>query len=233
MNDLKNLKQEIIEIGEILSSKNLVAGFDGNISLRYQENLLITASSTYKGKLKEEDIVLIDKQGNILEGRKPASSEYKLHVKVYENREDINAVIHAHPVMISALSLLDIPVISAFTPESYTLLGDIPVAPYKAPGSDALAESILHFVKECNNIVLAKHGSLNYANSLFAALNSLEKVEALCHKLYLLSANPVLTQDKSIALSPEEKAELDLLAEKYKVKRFLLKDASQLENWPK
>ena len=87
-------KQLIIKYGKQLGIKNMSPATSGNISVRFDENILITASETSLGDLYEEDIVQIDIKANkIGEGKKP-SSEKNMHCAIYRKRPDINAFIH-------------------------------------------------------------------------------------------------------------------------------------------
>ena len=96
LNEILNMKNEIIKYGKKLGDKNMSPATSGNISVRCGENILITASGTCLSDLAEDEIVLIDKNSNILEGGKKPSSEKNLHIAVYNLRPDINAIIHCH-----------------------------------------------------------------------------------------------------------------------------------------
>jgi len=209
---LKNLKQSMIEAGRILYEKNLLAGFDGNISIRTEKGVWITASESYKGFLKEEDLVLIDFSGKMLEGSRKASSEAKLHLKIYEKRPDISHVIHAHPVKSTALTIAGIPLIPCLTAEAYLLLGKVPLAPYQAPGSIGLASSIERFVKQTNFFLLEKHGAGAFGNDFYTCIDRLEKIEALAEKTWLLLSAGIPIEKK--VFTPKERKELNEIKKK-------------------
>ena len=96
---LEQIKNEIIKYGDIIDAKSYSPGTSGNISVRYEDKILITASGSSNGDLAYEDLVLIDFDGNSLEpsSSKKASSEKMLHVEFYKKRPDVNAIIHVHP----------------------------------------------------------------------------------------------------------------------------------------
>ena len=96
MKDLAELKQEIIKYGKLAGEKNFTPGVSGNISARYGENVLITASGTANGYLEEDDLSVVDFSGNLILGNKKASSETPLHLEFYRMREDINYIIDMH-----------------------------------------------------------------------------------------------------------------------------------------
>lgn len=203
---MKKIKKQIVKISHILSKKNLVSGFDGNISVRAKQGFWITANKTYKGILQEEEIVLIDYEGNIIKGKKKPSSEYRLHAAIYEKRKDVQAIIHAHPLYATALTIAGLPFIPCLTAEAFLVLGQIPTAPYQAPGSQALAESIVPFLSETNVILLEKHGAIAYGNSLLEAIDLLEKLESASQKILLMHQNQLL--NNSVLFSLKQRQEL-------------------------
>jgi L-fuculose-phosphate aldolase len=203
--------KRIIETGRILYEKDLVAGFDGNISIRNGKKIYITASGVYKGNMRKEDISLIDMEGRVLRGKKP-SSEYRLHLKAYRERPDVNAVVHAHPVNTTALSIAGIPMIPCLTAEAYFILGNVPTAPFALPGDVSLAESIVPFVKKSDVIILEKHGCVTFGKDLFYCLDRMEKTEALARKIWLLRGAGMNIREK--VLSPLQRKNLEELRKK-------------------
>ena len=179
-------KNDLVEVARKLAEKNLVAGFDGNLSCRTRKGMLITASGVYKGTLTRKDIVEIDFKGRLLRGHKRASSEFLLHAAVYEERPDVRAVIHAHPPLVTALSLMGFPLVPCLTAEAFLLLGLVPQVPYAPPGDKALSEGARPFLKETNQLVLSQHGALAYDADLWASLDKLEKMEMLALKIFHL-----------------------------------------------
>ena len=104
MKNLQDLKNEIIEYGKLSGIKNFTPGYSGNISARYGDKILITASGTSNGYLSDEDLVVMDFNGNLVDGDKKPSSEKMLHVQFYKQREDVNYIIHVHPPFLSAFA---------------------------------------------------------------------------------------------------------------------------------
>ena len=89
MKSLEELKSEIIEYGRLAGIKNFTPGYSGNISARFGDKILITASGTANGYLKNDDLVIMDFDGNLIEGDKKPSSEKMLHAQFYRQREDV------------------------------------------------------------------------------------------------------------------------------------------------
>src|SRR3989338_5057205 len=93
---IKKTRAAIIEIGKMLWDKNLATGLNGNISARVEkEVILMTAHGTCLGRLEERDILLLDLDGNLLEGGK-VSTERLLHTDIYRNFSDTKTVVHTH-----------------------------------------------------------------------------------------------------------------------------------------
>ncbi|MFW9817724.1 MAG: class II aldolase/adducin family protein [Candidatus Thorarchaeota archaeon] len=172
------LRQEMLTTGKKLYQKDFIAATEGNFSMRLDENrILATPSGICKGEMNPEDLVIIDIQGNHLQGKRRASSEILLHLEAYRQRPDITAVIHAHPPYCIALMLagkgLDRPILA----ENVILLGKIPIAPYARPSTQKVAESIRPYIAQTDCILLDYHGSLTAGNSLQEAFYKLEMME--------------------------------------------------------
>ncbi len=181
------LKKEIISVCDLMYKKGLICATDGNVSVRYQKSeILITASGTHKGLLKEDDIILTDLEGNIISGRKKPSSEIKMHIEVYHRCQGVRAVIHAHPPFCTALSLTGEKFPTSFTPEVFITFGEtVPVARYATPSTREVPESIAPFLPEHKAIILAHHGSLTFGKTVWEAFYMLEKLENAAYVYFL------------------------------------------------
>lgn len=175
---IEKYKQDICEIGRRMYARELVAANDGNISIKVDENkLLITPTMMSKGYMVEDDIILIDYEGHVLMGSKKPSSEYLLHTTVYKNRQDINAIVHAHPVTVSAFAICSRPVDMRYMPEAIMSLGVFPVAEYARPGTRQLAQSIMPYINDHNGCILANHGAVSWAKDIYSAYYIMEQLE--------------------------------------------------------
>ncbi len=180
-----NIKEEICFIGKRMYERGLVASNDGNISVRTENGILVTPTLTSKGYMKEEDLVLIDMDCNILAGTKKPTSEAKLHIEVYKNRPDINAVVHSHSPYACAFAINRKAVNERYMPEAIMTLGVIQVADYAKPSSMELAKSILPFIENHNGVLLANHGPVTWGKSLLEAYNFMEQLEFYCKTVIL------------------------------------------------
>ena len=100
------IKKEICEVGHKLYMKNFVAANDGNISCKVDDDIIwTTPTGVSKGFMTPDMIIKIDADGNKLEGKLNPSSEIKMHMRVYRERPDVNAVVHAHPPTATAYAV--------------------------------------------------------------------------------------------------------------------------------
>ena len=180
------MKNEIIKYGKKLGEKNMTPGTSGNISVRDGENVLISASGTCLADLNEDEIVLIDKNSQVIDGEKKASSEKNLHNAIYTKRPDINAIIHCHAPYVSSFAVCHIPLSKPILSENVFYFGEIPLADYALPGSEELVENTVKYFDRHDVVLLANHGVIVGAKDLKNAYYSMETVEAYA-QIYLNS----------------------------------------------
>jgi L-fuculose-phosphate aldolase len=161
---------------------------DGNISVRLSEGrILITPAGVYKAWLEPHQIVLMDLTGKPIHrtAQKP-SSEYLMHLAVYRQRADVQAVIHAHPPMSVALTLIGQPFPAEIVPEGLTAFGEVPTVPYARPGTAQMGENLSPYLAQYDVLLLDHHGSLTVGKTLEEALIKLERLEAIA-QLWMLA----------------------------------------------
>lgn len=186
---VKKLKTEIIEIGKLMYQKGYNVSMDGNISVRISDReLLLTATGARLGFLTEGDIVMTDYDGKLLEGGRDATSEKILHLEIYRERNDVNAVIHAHAPYSVALSMLDIDIENNL----YATVAPIPITEFAMPSSKESYLNMKPYIKEYNWGILRRHGVVAYEKDLLGAFLRLEGMEHLAKMLiYAVSAGDV------------------------------------------
>ena len=176
----------MVRIGRLMWERGYVAAEEGNLSARLgPDRLLVTPSGLSKGFLAAEDLVVIRPNGEMVStyrgrGQQP-SSEILMHLEVYRQRPDANAVVHAHPPLAIAFSIAGVTLARCILPEVVITLGGIPTADYATPGTSEVAESISQAICDHDAIVLAHHGTLTVGKTLWAAYLQLEKVEHAAH----------------------------------------------------
>jgi L-fuculose-phosphate aldolase len=176
------LRREMVRVGRLMWERGFVAATDGNLSARMGANrLLVTASGVSKGFLSDEDLVIIRMDGEPVSsyrGRDSRpSTEIAMHLEVYHQRPDVNAVVHAHPPLATAFTIAGVSLARCVIPEVIVALGGIPTAEYATPGTPEVPVSIQQAIGEYDAMILAHHGSLTVGDTLWEAYLRLEKVE--------------------------------------------------------
>ena len=180
----RDLRLAIIEAGRICYSSGLMHANTGNISVRLgSDRVVITPSKLCKGRLEPEDLLIIDLDGAIIKANtsrnRKYSSEAPLHLEIYRQRPDIRAVIHAHPVNATTLTVAGISFPVDILPEVLEELGPVPTTRFTLPNSFDDADAIREYVKEHNAILIRNHGAVTFGVNLEVALNHLEQVESV------------------------------------------------------
>ncbi len=171
-------KKTILEVGRRMYAKNFVASNDGNISCKVDENKIwCTPTGVSKGFMTEEMLVLMDLDGNVLRGSCKPSSEIKMHLRVYKENPNVNAVVHAHPPAATSYAIAGLPLNRAILTEAVLNLGEIPLARYAMPGTEEVPNSIAPFVNTHNGCLLANHGALTWGNDVMEAWMRMESIE--------------------------------------------------------
>ncbi len=199
--NLEQIKNEIIRYADIIDCKGFSPGTSGNISLRYQDKIIITASGVSNGNLSYDDLVVIDFEGKLIEGKQKASSEKMLHVEFYKKRADINAIIHVHPTFLSSFAAakkgLEEPVMA----ENVYYFGEIPLADYALPSSMELVNNTAKYFDKYNAILMANHGFIVGDVDLAQAYLKLELAESYAQIVLnaKLLGGAVLLNEKEVA----------------------------------
>ena len=163
----KNIR-EIIDVSKEIYDKGLVSGKAGNISARFKgknsDVIAITPTLKSLSDLNEEDIVLVDFDGNTLTKGKP-SSEVNMHLEIYKNRPDVNAIVHTHSPYATGFAFSDkkLKRLEGFGAIKNPYLADID---YEKPGSDELAKSAGKGLGDEDVLILKNHGVICVSDSL-------------------------------------------------------------------
>ncbi len=175
---LENLKQELIEYGKLAGIKNFTPGYSGNFSARYGDKILITSSGSANGYLSEDELVLMDFDGNLIEGNKKPSSEKMLHAEFYKQRPDVNYIIHVHSPYLSSFACCHIPLDEPVMAENVFYFGQIPLAEYGLPSSMDLVEKTAKYFKDYDAVLMANHGFIVGDKTIKDAFLKLELAES-------------------------------------------------------
>jgi L-fuculose-phosphate aldolase len=173
-----SLRAAIVEVGRRMYARGYTASNDGNISVRLgTDRLLMTPKSVCKGFMTPEMMCITDLEGRKLQGDRDPSSEMLMHLEVYRQRPDVQAVVHAHPPIATGFAVAGIPLDRAVLAEVLTTLGSIPIAEYATPSTKELPAAVRKYITAHDGMLLANHGALTVGADLFSAYYKMETIE--------------------------------------------------------
>ncbi len=193
------IKQQICQMGKRMYDSGFVAANDGNISVKLSETeVLTTPTGVSKGFMTPEMLVKVDREGRVLEacGNWRPSSELKMHLRVYKERSDVGAVVHAHPPYATTFAVSHIPLNKPLIAEAVVSLGCVPVAEYGTPSTSEVPDAVARYLEYFDAVLLANHGALAWGQDLITAYHKLESVEFYA-KLTFLSMQLGTAQELS------------------------------------
>ncbi len=174
----REYRQDIVDIGRLIYQKGWVAANDGNISIRLdQETILSTPTGVSKGMMHPDDLITVDYEGNKILGRLERTTEIAMHLTIYKMRPDVQAVVHAHPPVSTGFATAGLSLSKALLPEVVIGLGCVPLAEYGLPGTPELTEPMLPLIPKYDAILLANHGAVSYGKDVKQAFFRMETVE--------------------------------------------------------
>lgn len=180
MNNYQKIKEQICDVCHKMWQLGWVAANDGNVSVKLPDgNFLTTPTAISKSFMTPEKVLKIDSKGNILEaadGFRP-SSEIKMHLRCYEERDDIGAVVHAHPPTATAFAVAHLDMDRYSMVEAALIIGSVPVTPYGTPSTYEVPDAITPYLQEHDVLLLENHGALTMAEDLLTAYYHMETLE--------------------------------------------------------
>ena len=172
------LRKAIATVCRRLWERGLVAGQDGNVSVRLgRDRILVTPAGYSKVDVTPGDLVLLRLGGTKVSGNNAASSEVAVHLRAYARRPDVRAVVHAHPPTATGFALAGEPLPESALTEVGVLLGPIPLVPYGVPGTTELADRFEPFWSGHDAFLMANHGALTLGPDLRVAHQRMETLE--------------------------------------------------------
>ncbi len=208
-----NYADDIKKAGKYLFDKSFVAANDGNISVKIAEDqILITCTGISKGAISEDDIVRMDMAGRVLSGSRKPSQEYRMHLKIYESRLDVCAIVHAHPPKATAFAVAGLGIDKVSLPEVILSLGSVAFAEYGTPTTEALSENVAKAIGNCDVAILQNHGAVAVGKSVMDAYYKMETLEHTCAiSLYarLLGGEKTLNKQEADRLFEIRKSAVD------------------------
>jgi len=192
-------KRIVVDSCKRMAGEELVKGTWGNVSMRNGDKVYITPSGFPYDIMREDDIMVIDLEGNVLEGTHSPSSEWKLHIAIYKKREDVGFILHTHPVY-SSIASVTMDAVPSLIEDSAMICGpEIKVAQYGDPGSWDLANNAVEALGENSAVIMRSHGLVNVGQRFSEAFAS-AKVTEKNVQIYI----EALKINKEIFILPEE-----------------------------
>ncbi|ADL51252.1 class II aldolase/adducin family protein [Clostridium cellulovorans] len=174
------IREQICDICHKMWQLGWVAANDGNVSVKLEDGtFLATPTGISKCFITPEKLVHINADGEVLdgpEGAKP-SSEIKMHLRCYKEREDVGAVVHAHPPTATGYAVAHVDLDRYTMIETVIAIGSIPVTPYGTPSTYEVPDSIAPYLQEHDVLLLANHGALTVGSDLITAYYRMETLE--------------------------------------------------------
>ena len=180
------IRREIVTVCRRLYDRGLIAGQDGNVSVRLPGGrVLVTPAGMSKVDVGPNDLVemrlgeVASSRGSrgVRAGGPRASSEVLMHLRIYERRPDVQAVVHAHPPTATAFAVAGEGIMDCILPEVVYQVGQVPLLQYATPGTEGLADSFEPYVATHDAFLLANHGATTVGPSLLLAHQRMESLE--------------------------------------------------------
>jgi ribulose-5-phosphate 4-epimerase/fuculose-1-phosphate aldolase len=199
------IREQMVATGESLFNRGLTAGSSGNLSVRLDDGWLITPTNVSLGQLDPARISRIGRGGELLSGDSPSKESF-LHLAMYEQRPQDNAIVHLHSTYSAAVSCMaGLPADNCLPPlTAYFVMkvNRLPLVPYYRPGDRELAAAVQALAATHHAILLANHGPIVSGASLEAAVYAVEELEETAKLFLLLQGKPTspLNEEQIAAL---------------------------------
>ena len=179
-------KEQVVRYGKKLIDRRLTTGSGGNISVCNREKNLVAISPSGLDyyETTPEDIVILDMDGNLVEGKHRPSSEAGMHLAFYKNRADVSGIVHTHSKFATAIACMGWEL-----PAVHYLIGmaghRVRCTGYATYGSDELAKKALETIGDSNAVLLANHGLIALGEDVDRAFSTAEHLEFVSEVYYL------------------------------------------------
>jgi L-fuculose-phosphate aldolase len=177
-------KKELLDLCLQMVENDLVIGSSGNASLRVDEHVVISPSSVHYTEMAIEDMVVVDMNGDVIEGTRNPSIEMPMHLEIYAARDKALAIVHTHSIYASAMAVIQEPLPPILDEIIPKLGATIRVSSYAMPGTKDLAKNVVEVLESRSAALIANHGAVCYAKTLKEALFLSIILERAC-KIYM------------------------------------------------
>ena len=173
MSSAPNTPDDVLAAAKQMLADGLVEGTAGNISARLEDGTVcLTPSSVAYETMTLGDLVIVDLDGNVLQGERGPTSEKDLHLSVLRLYPEIGAVIHTHAVYATMFALAHEPIPAVIEEVVVYLGGEIPCCDYKGTGSKDLGDEVASRLGDRGAALLANHGLVTCASTPAKALHN-------------------------------------------------------------
>jgi L-fuculose-phosphate aldolase len=185
--EINLLKAQICDIGRRMWERNYVDGNGGNIAIKVGDDIAVcTPTLVSKGFMKTSDICLVDFEGNQLAGTNRRTSEILMHLQMMKRQPRALATVHCHPPAATAFAVAQIAPPTCMIPEIEVMIGSVPVAPYRTPGTPEMGKLVADLVDKHNTVLMGNHGAVSWSHvNVEDAYFKMEILEAYCHTIVL------------------------------------------------
>lgn len=200
-----SIQSQLVQTAQRAYREKMFAATSGNLSVFDRESgkIYITPGSFPYEKMTPEDIMAIDLDGNILEGKHSPSSEWRMHAAIYRADKRVNAIVHTHSPYATAFAINHMRIPAVLYEMVFFLDGDIPVAEGAIPGTPEVGENCVPVLKERNGCLMANHGALAVGDTLDRAYTRAVYIEDAA-KAYSIA----LTHGKTYEIGAEAENEI-------------------------
>jgi len=176
----EEVRNQICDVCQKMWQLGWVAANDGNVSAKLEDGtILTTPTGISKSFITPDKLILIDEKGTVLEaapGYRP-SSEIKMHLRCYEKRPDVGAVIHAHPPGATGFAVAHKAMDMYNMIEDVATLGAVPLTPFATPSTSEVPDTIEPYLEEHDVMLLENHGALAVGRDVVTAFYRMESLE--------------------------------------------------------
>jgi L-ribulose-5-phosphate 4-epimerase len=171
---LQKLKVELVELHRELPKHNLVVWTSGNVSARDPKTglVVIKASGIRYEEMRTQHMVVVDIDGNIVEGEYKPSSDLYSHLYIYKHRPDVNGVVHTHSVYATAFAAVNKPIPVVLTAIADEFGGPIPCGGFALIGDDAIGKVVVDSIGKSPAVLLKNHGVFTIGKNAMSAVKA-------------------------------------------------------------
>lgn len=181
----EDLKKELYKAHMNLEKYGLVAYTSGNVSVKVKDHVIIKPSGIPYDELKAEDMVVLDMEGNTVEGKLKPSVDSATHLYLYKNLPDVGSIIHTHSPYASAFALLSQPIPVYSTAHADVFGIQVPVSNYAPVGSEAIGKAVIEVVNQAKAVLLSKHGVIVMGKDINETIRKAIFLEEVAQTAYL------------------------------------------------